>query len=120
MGITVDRVIYYEKLSVKPKSLDESVEVDYGNERKTTLADFVASDEPTPEEIVINSAVEDMIRECVSELTPREQEILWARLDKTLEEVGEMFGLTRERIRQIEKRAIKKLRNPLSKVIGGK
>jgi RNA polymerase primary sigma factor len=83
---------------------------------KTTLLDFIADDDsPSPDSVMAKGALTKRIREALSLLTPREEEIVRLRfgIDQdatyTLDEIGRRFDLTRERIRQIEKRALEKL-----------
>lgn len=86
---------------------------------KSTIKDFVPSEENTPEEIAYDNALKEAIREVISTLTPREQEVLNLRFGLTtggvvytLEEIGNGLGVTRERVRQIENKALRKLKAP--------
>lgn len=85
----------------------------------STIKDFVSSEENTPEEIAYDNALKEAIREVISTLTPREQEVLNLRFGLTtggvvytLEEIGNGLGVTRERVRQIENKALRKLKAP--------
>jgi RNA polymerase primary sigma factor len=99
----------------EPTSLDLPV----GEEGDATLGDLIAApDAVDPHAAAEASALTGFVAEALSELTPREQRILRMRFglggesDHTLEEVGKVFGVTRERIRQIEAKALEKLRDP--------
>jgi len=107
----VDRIL---KATGDATSLDSPI-VDG---EKTTLLDFIVDeDSPAPDSVMAKTALAERIREALSRLTPREQEIIRMRFGidlestKTLDEIGKKFDLTRERIRQIEKGALKKLAN---------
>ena len=83
------------------------------------LSDFIADPEsPSPFEELVGTSCKEEIDKVLSTLTPREEKIIRMRLgigektDYTLEEVGDVFGLTRERIRQIEVKALRKLKHP--------
>lgn len=85
----------------------------------STIKDFVPSEENTPEEIAYDNALKKAIREVISTLTPKEQEVLNLRFGLTtggvvytLEEIGNGLGVTRERVRQIENKALRKLKAP--------
>ncbi|MBN1856788.1 MAG: sigma-70 family RNA polymerase sigma factor [Dehalococcoidia bacterium] len=100
---------------LQPISLDLPV----GEEGDTSLGDLVEDESsPAPEELAVNSVLRDQIREMLAELPPREQTIIELRFgltdgrEWTLEEVGKTMNLTRERIRQLEKAALRKLRKP--------
>ena len=89
-----------------------------GDDRDATLADLIkAPDAADPHEAAEASALRGLVREALAELTPREQHIMCMRFgigattDHTLEEIGKTFGVTRERIRQIEAKALNKLRD---------
>jgi len=99
----------------QPASLDLPV----GEDGDATLGDLIAApDAVDPHTAAEASALRDVVQEAISGLTPREERILRMRFgiggsgEHTLEEVGEIFGVTRERIRQIEARALAKLRDP--------
>lgn len=94
-----------------------SFEMDIGGDQETTLADFVEDlQTPTPWMSALTTSLHDDMRDALDSLSPREARVLTLRFGlrdgqaQTLEEVGEKFGLTRERIRQIEKEALRKLR----------
>ena len=115
MGISVEMVHQIQKIALEPVSLETPV----GEEEDSALIDFVsATDTPTPLEATIQEMYKDEINEVLKTLTPREEKVLRLRfgLDDgkphTLEEVGKEFGVTRERIRQIEAKAIRRLRHP--------
>ena len=100
---------------LQPLSLDLPV----GEDGDTSLGDLVEDDSsPAPEELASSSVLRDQIREMLKELPPREQHIIELRFglvdgrEWTLEEVGKTMNLTRERIRQLEKGALRKLRKP--------
>ena len=99
----------------QPTSLD----VPIGEDGDATLGDLIeAPDAVDPHAVAEASELQRSIAEALAELTPREQRILRMRFgiggtaDHTLEEVGREFGVTRERIRQIEAKALEKLRHP--------
>lgn len=114
MTIPVDKVYYIMKISQDPVSLYTPVGED---EEDSTLGDFIEDDKIlSPAEETSRGILRDHINEIINDLLPREQKILKLRfgLDdgivRTLEEVGKEFGVTRERIRQIEAKAIEKIR----------
>lgn len=96
-------------------SLDAPVDDD----EKTAFIDAIADPSPGPEEIAIASNVYDVVQDVLRELSDKEREILILRFgldgiaERTLEEIGRRYGVTRERIRQIEAKALKKLMNPV-------
>jgi len=100
---------------LQPLSLDLPV----GEDGDTSLGDLVQDDSsPAPEDIALGSVLHDQIREMLQELPEREQKIIELRFglndgrEWTLEEVGKTLNLTRDRIRQLEKAALRKLRKP--------
>jgi RNA polymerase primary sigma factor len=114
-GIAVARVEQVLSLVQEPTSLDLPV----GEEGDATLGDLIAApDAIDPHAAAEASALTGFVAEALAELSPREQRILRMRFglggesDHTLEEVGKVFGVTRERIRQIEAKALEKLRDP--------
>jgi RNA polymerase primary sigma factor len=114
-GVPLARVEQILSMVQQPTSLDLPV----GEDRDATLGDLVeATDAVDPHAVVEASALRKTIAEALEELTPREQRILRLRFgigdtdDRTLAEIGEELGVTRERIRQIEAKALEKLRHP--------
>ena len=115
MGISVDKVREVIKISQDPVSLETPI----GEEEDSLLRDFVP-DERTmrPEDYATNEILKEEIKAVLSTLQPREQQVLELRFglidgtSYTLEEVGKRFNVTRERIRQIEAKAVRKLRHP--------
>ena len=115
LGITVDKVREVYKISQDPVSLETPI----GEEDDSHLGDFIR-DERTmgPEEYATVEMLKEELKGVLSTLTEREEKVLRLRfgLDdgqcRTLEEVGQIFGVTRERIRQIEAKALRKLRHP--------
>lgn len=115
LGIPAEKVREVQGLTPDTVSLD----VPIGEDGDTTLGDFVAdSGHCDPEEIAARKLLSETIREVLGTLPDREREILELRFGlndgrmRTLEEVGTMFGITRERVRQIEAKALRKLRHP--------
>jgi RNA polymerase primary sigma factor len=114
-GIPAAHVEQVLSLVQEPTSLDLPV----GEDGDATLGDLIeASDAVNPQSAAETSALGRVVAEALAELTPREERILRMRFgiggmnDHTLEEVGKTFGVTRERIRQIEAQALQKLRHP--------
>ncbi|MFW6109926.1 MAG: RNA polymerase sigma factor RpoD [Patescibacteria group bacterium] len=96
-----------------------SIEAPVGEEKDSRLKDFLPDEETaSPEEIAFTTSLRDRIREVLSSLDPRERKVLELRFGledgrmRTLEEVGKEFNVTRERIRQIEAKALRRLRHP--------
>ena len=115
MGISIEKVREVMKISQDPVSLDTPI----GEEEDSHFGDFVPDKSSlSPEEYATNEILKEQIREVLRTLQKREQEVLELRfglLDGTcytLEEVGKRFNVTRERIRQIEAKALRKLRHP--------
>ena len=113
MEIDVDKVNHILKISQDTTSLDAAV----GEDEDSSLGDFIQDeDNVSPEEAATYELLKEHIDETLELLTPREQKILRMRFgledgrSHTLEEVGQEFGVTRERIRQIEAKALTKLR----------
>ena len=115
MEISVDRVREIMKIAQEPVSLETPI----GEEEDSHLGDFIEDqDAPAPAEAASFMLLKEQLEEVLDTLTPREEKVLRLRfgLDdgraRTLEEVGQNFGVTRERIRQIEAKALRKLRHP--------
>ena len=115
MGITVEKVREVMKISQDPVSLDTPI----GEEDDSHLGDFIKDERSmSPEEYATKEILKEEIRNVLMTLQEREQEVLELRFglidgtSHTLEEVGKKFNVTRERIRQIEAKALRKLRHP--------
>ena len=115
MGISEDKVREIMKIAQEPVSLETPI----GEEEDSHLGDFIPDDDaPAPEESAAFTLLKEQLMEVLDTLTPREEKVLRLRfgLDdgraRTLEEVGKEFNVTRERIRQIEAKALRKLRHP--------
>ena len=115
MGISVDKVREIQKIAQEPVSLETPI----GEEEDSHLGDFIPDEDvPAPAEAAAFSMLKEQLVEVLDTLTEREQKVLKLRfgLDdgraRTLEEVGKEFDVTRERIRQIEAKALRKLRHP--------
>ena len=115
MNMPVERVREILKISQEPVSLETPI----GEEEDSHLGDFIQDDNvPVPAEAAAFTLLKEQLRDVLSTLTEREQKVLRLRfgLDdgraRTLEEVGKEFNVTRERIRQIEAKALRKLRHP--------
>ncbi len=115
LGMPVERVIESIKVAQAPISLDTPV----GEEEDSRLGDFVEDTEtPTPVENASYTMLREQIAEVLHTLSPREEQVIRMRFGlsdgqpHTLEDVGAYFNITRERIRQIEAKAIRKLRHP--------
>ena len=115
MNLPVDRVREIQKISQEPVSLETPI----GEEEDSHLGDFIQDDNvPVPAEAAAFTLLKEQLVDVLGTLTEREQKVLRLRfgLDdgraRTLEEVGKEFNVTRERIRQIEAKALRKLRHP--------
>ena len=113
-GFSAERVEDLLRISQDPLSMESKV----GDEEDTELGNMVSDKGLTPDEIFANMALHDQLAEVMKELTDKEREVLEMRYGfngddpQTLEAVGKKFHLTRERIRQIEQKALRKLRKP--------
>ena len=115
MGLPVERVREIQKISQEPVSLETPI----GEEEDSHLGDFIQDDNvPVPAEAAAFTLLKEQLVEVLGTLTEREQKVLCLRFGledgraRTLEEVGKEFDVTRERIRQIEAKALRKLRHP--------
>lgn len=115
MNISIDKIREIYKISQEPVSLETPI----GEEDDSHLGDFIKDERNmSPEEYATNELLKDEISEVLLTLTEREEKVIRLRFgledgkSRTLEEVGQMFGVTRERIRQIEAKALRKLRHP--------
>jgi RNA polymerase primary sigma factor len=116
MDYPLEKVKKVLKIAKEPISLETPI----GDEEDSSLGDFIEDKKAVaPAEEVVNSKLSEQIAKVLSELTPREEQVLRKRFgigeksDHTLEEVGKLFNVTRERIRQIEAKALRKLRHPV-------
>ena len=115
MHTTVDKIRDIYKISQEPVSLETPI----GEEEDSHLGDFIKDERNvSPEEYATNEMLKDEISKVLLTLTEREEKVIRLRFgledgkSRTLEEVGQLFGVTRERIRQIEAKALRKLRHP--------
>ena len=115
MEYPVEKVKKVLKIAKEPISLETPI----GDEEDSSLGDFIEDKKAVaPAEEVINTKLSEQLAQVLSDLTPREEQVLRKRFgiaeksDHTLEEVGKLFNVTRERIRQIEAKALRKLRHP--------
>lgn len=115
LGMTPDKVREILRLSQEPVSLETPI----GEEEDSHLGDFIPDDDAlSPADAASISLLKEQLTEVLKTLTPRESKVLSLRFGledghpRTLEEVGSQFGVTRERIRQIEAKALRKLRHP--------
>ena len=115
MNMNIEKVREIYKISQDPVSLETPI----GEEDDSHLGDFIKDERNlSPEEFTTNEMLKDEISEVLLTLTEREEKVIRLRFGledgkpRTLEEVGQMFGVTRERIRQIEAKALRKLRHP--------
>ena len=119
MGVEVDKIYQIEKINQDTLSLENPIGSD--DDEKSTLGDFIADDKiPSPIQESSERILGEQVRDILDDLSPKERKILEMRhglLDgiyHTLEEVGREFGVTRERIRQIEAKALEKIRQHVS------
>ena len=115
MEISVEKVMEIQKIAQDPVSLETPI----GEEDDSHLGDFIPDDEsPAPHDSAAYTLLKEQLEEVMGTLTPREAKVLKLRFGledgkaRTLEEVGKVFQVTRERIRQIEAKALRKLRHP--------
>ena len=115
MGISESKVREIIKIAQEPVSLETPI----GEEEDSHLGDFIEDENaPAPAEVASNAMMREQLQEVLHTLTPREEKVLKLRFGiedgrpRTLEEVGKEFNVTRERIRQIEAKALRKIRHP--------
>ena len=115
MSVSIEKIREIYKISQEPVSLETPI----GEEDDSHLGDFIKDERNmSPEEYATNELLKDEIADVLLTLTEREEKVIRLRFgledgkSRTLEEVGQMFGVTRERIRQIEAKALRKLRHP--------
>lgn len=115
MGVTIEKVREIMKISQEPVSLETPI----GEEEDSHLGDFIPDDiAQAPADAAAFTMLKEQLLEVLETLTPREEKVLRLRFglddgrQRTLEEVGKEFSVTRERIRQIEAKALRKLRHP--------
>jgi len=114
MGVEVEKILHIQKISQEVLSIEAPV----GDEDDSFLGDFIKDEKSeTPERLAARALLRDLLRDVMVDLTEREQKILSMRfgledgVTHTLEEVGKVSGVTRERIRQIEAKALEKIRD---------
>ncbi|WOC31195.1 MULTISPECIES: RNA polymerase sigma factor RpoD [Caproicibacterium] len=115
LGMPVDKVREILRVAQEPVSLETPI----GEEEDSHLGDFIPDDDaPAPQDAASHTLLKEQLNEVLDTLTPREEKVLRLRFgledgrSRTLEEVGKEFNVTRERIRQIEAKALRKLRHP--------
>ena len=115
LEISVEKVMEIQKIAQDPVSLETPI----GEEDDSHLGDFIQDDDsPAPQDAAAYTMLKEQLEEVMNTLTPREAKVLKLRFGledgkaRTLEEVGKEFDVTRERIRQIEAKALRKLRHP--------
>ena len=115
MGVSVEKVREIMRVAQEPVSLETPI----GEEEDSHLGDFIPDeDAPVPAEAAYHTLLREQLGDVLNTLTPREEKVLRLRFGledgrpRTLEEVGKEFNVTRERIRQIEAKALRKLRHP--------
>jgi len=115
LGTTIEKVIEVQRISQDPISLESKM----GHEEDTKIGDLIPDENAlSPQDIAMQNMLKEQLMSVLETLTPREQKVIRLRygLDdahpRTLEEVGREFSVTRERIRQIEAKALRKLRHP--------
>lgn len=115
MGMPEDKIRKVMKIAKEPISMETPI----GDEKDTSLGELLEStNTPCPEDLAVYQGLREEVGNLLNSLTPREAKVLRMRFgiemntDHTLEEVGQQFGVTRERIRQIEAKALRRLRQP--------
>ena len=114
MGISVEKVREYQELILDPVSLSTKI----GEDEDSELIEFIPDTDNNEQRYIFNRALREAFENVFNVLTDREREVIKLRFGfddgrcMTLEEVGQKFGVTRERIRQIEAKALRKIRRP--------
>ena len=115
LEMPIDKVMEIQKIAQDPVSLETPI----GEEDDSHLGDFIPDDDsPAPQDSAAYTLLKEQLEDVMNTLTPREAKVLKLRFGledgkaRTLEEVGKVFEVTRERIRQIEAKALRKLRHP--------
>ena len=115
LGMPVDKVRGIMRVAQEPVSLETPI----GEEEDSHLGDFIPDEDALePADAASHALLKELLNEVLTSLTPREEKVLKLRFglidgrSRTLEEVGKEFNVTRERIRQIEAKALRKLRHP--------
>ena len=115
LGTSIDKVVEVQRISQDPISLESKM----GHEEDSKIGDLIPDENAlSPQDIAMQNMLKEQLMSVLETLTPREQKVIRLRygLDdahpRTLEEVGREFSVTRERIRQIEAKALRKLRHP--------
>lgn len=114
MDLKEERVAEIYNIAMDPVSMEMYI----GDDEDSTLNDFIPDDRPDPDEYTKDSMLKDAIDEVLESLTPQESLVIRMRMGlddgeiKTLDQIGKIFNLTRERIRQLEERALRKMRHP--------
>lgn len=119
MGLKPDYVRKHLGYALNPRSLNKPIDDHWDGEGSTSLEDFIENPKDDPVRTAEECILEDLVTEILEHLTPREERILRLRFGlgddyqpHTLEEIARMFDLTRERIRQIEEKALRRLNHP--------
>jgi RNA polymerase primary sigma factor len=114
LGLELQRMTELRRAEQHPASL----EVPVSSDEESRLSDFVADATPGPADLVARHFLQDQVHQALKSLSTRERRVLELRFgfvdghQRTLEEIGRMFGVSRERARQLESKAIRKLRQP--------
>ena len=114
MEMTIEKLRFIAKSAQLPISLETPI----GKEEDSRLGDFIEADIENPEQDVSKTLLREDLEGVLATLSPRERDVLRLRYGiddgrmKTLEEIGQIFDVTRERIRQIEAKALRKLKHP--------
>ncbi|WP_456364416.1 RNA polymerase sigma factor RpoD [Priestia aryabhattai] len=114
MELSEEKVAEIYKIALDPISMETAI----GDDEDSTLNEFISDDRPDPDQYTKETMLKETIDDVLESLTPQEALVIRLRMGlddgetKTLDQIGKIFDLTRERIRQIEERALRKLRHP--------